>query len=1539
MAMTTTPHDEDDYSPRPAAISVAGVACTAPTTPLPVVAQQLANAMPKVVVVAIPLAAGEGHGLRPLGVVTEADIVRACAQGQDLRGLRAETVMAAAAVVGPGDPSPSPTELRAQQSHPYLLVVGHEGQFLGLQTLPAAPALAAQTLPQRGVSPWQALQTQRNYSHLITAIISRFVELRPTDLDQEIRHTLSLVRETSQVDASYLIFHGPPEHPSAAPKVWLDGLEDATALVPCPTQFPWSNSLLRQNKIVCVPNTATLPRAAAVDQAHWQQQGIEAAISLPLVHRSGVVGAIGLVARRPVAWWQAETIQLLQVMGHMIVAAQQRLDDEHQLQESEARLRLALQAANQGWYDLNLQTGQVIVSPEYATMLGYDPASFEETEERWLDMLHPEDREAVTAAYNAYIAGEIPEYRLKFRLRTQSGTWKWVLSLGKVVAWDEAGHPLRMLGTHTDIDDLKRAEAALRASEIRFRTFMDNSPMAAWISDPDTDQLEYVSQGWYRNYALPDHMATVLPKGQSLFDLFPEAIARVYARHNRWVATQGDVLEVMEPGLRPDQTPGEYLAFKFPLPQPNGKTLVGGVAVDITESNRTEQRLALQSAILARIAQTEPLTDILTALVLALEAQLPDSRCSILFCGGDNRLYPGVAPHLPADYSEALRGTAVGEAMGSCGTAALRRQPVIAEDIATDPLWADFRDLALAHGLRACWSIPVFASDGPVLATLAVYYPMPRQPYPYEIETLKLAANLAKVAIEQDQATAALEQLNRELEDRVAQRTAALQASEARLKEAQQVARLGHWEMDGHTRQITWSSEVMALLGYAAGEGLGDLRPHLSADAWAQFQQLIEQALATGGPCTADLPMVRVNGSQGYLFIKATSQGSADGSVRRLFGIAMDVSEGKAMQNALQRSEAQTRATLLAMPDLIFRVNREGRYLDFMASPATGNLVDPQFAVGKHLSEALPAHTSTEHLVQKLAAIHRALETQTVQCYEQVIDLHGNPRHEEVRVAPCGQDEVVFFIRDISDRKRAELDLIRSRDLREAIFNESTDALFLVDIQTSRILDCNQRAVDLFEASDKHQIISIEGHTLQKQPFTPEELQDIYATITQCGMWNRELEYCTLTGKSFWGSIAAKLITLAGQRMKLVRVTDITDRKQAEAALQRTNQELARATRMKDEFLANMSHELRTPLNAILGMTEGLQDGVFGPLNHRQRNALSTVEYSGSHLLELINDILDLAKIEAGQMRIDCAPVSTPYLCSSSLPFVQAQAQAKNITLRVEVPQGLPDLLVDERRLRQVLINLLNNAVKFTPAGGTVTLRATGLDTDSDAPWLRLTVSDTGIGIAPEDMAKLFKPFVQIDSTLNRQYGGTGLGLALVQRIVDLHGGQVHVTSTLASGSHFSVDLPGVQATTSPGLRPNGGDRPRRLLVTGEVPLILLAEDNEANISTISSYLGAKGYRLEVAKTGRAAVEMAQRLRPAIILMDLQMPDMDGLEATRLIRADPDLSSTLIVALTAFAMPQDREQCLALGIDDYVSKPVKLKTLVTTVQTLLNHQA
>jgi len=529
---------------------------------------------------------------------------------------------------------------------------------------------------------------------------------------------------------------------------------------------------------------------------------------------------------------------------------------------------------------------------------------------------------------------------------------------------------------------------------------------------------------------------------------------------------------------------------------------------------------------------------------------------------------------------------------------------------------------------------------------------------------------------------------------------------------------------------------------------------------------------------------------------------------------------------------------------------------------------------------------------------------------------------------------------------------------------------------------------------------------------------------------------------------------------------DITPFKEAEAQLRHSserislaNAELARAARLKDEFLANMSHELRTPLNSILGLSELLLEEIHGSLTDRQRQFLQTIEQSGEYLLALINDILDLAKIESGKVEIELSSVSLNTVCQSSLNFVREQARHKQIQLTYTIDPTLSEIEADERRLRQVLVNLLSNAVKFTPERGRVDL-AVQMNRPQQA--VEFQVTDTGIGIAPDDLTQIFQPFIQVESSLSRRYAGTGLGLSIVRRIVELHGGSIRVDSELGRGSCFTVVLPWYPVSNPDDSLPesflNGSEIHHVLVVedsgpaanqikrylaelgatsvvhpvgkgavdvtlrvkpdvivldillpdcsgwevlselkahpqTQSIPIIiisvmdersrsldmgaiehllkplsrqkfyqalnrlfanvhspspemaliiaaealanrpkvLLAEDNEANITVLLNYLEAHDFQVILARNGIEAVQMTKQHQPKVILMDIQMPDMNGLEAIQQIRADQQVRSIPIIALTALAMPGDLERCLEAGANDYLAKPVKLRQLLDRI--------
>lgn len=396
-------------------------------------------------------------------------------------------------------------------------------------------------------------------------------------------------------------------------------------------------------------------------------------------------------------------------------------------------------------------------------------------------------------------------------------------------------------------------------------------------------------------------------------------------------------------------------------------------------------------------------------------------------------------------------------------------------------------------------------------------------------------------------------------------------------------------------------------------------------------------------------------------------------------------------------------------------------------------------------------------------------------------------------------------------------------------------------------------------------------------------------------------------------------------------------------ALRETNAQLASAIQSRDEFLATMSHELRTPLTGILGLTELLIEKIPGPLNAQQERHLNTVQESGHHLLELINDVLDMAKMEAQQMVLEIQPCNVEDLCQAVLRLLSQHARRKKQHLDYAPAPNDLTVLADPLRLKQALVNLLGNAVKFTPEGGSI-----GLQISQAANSVLFRVWDHGIGIPTEKHAQLFKPFVQLDSRLARHYGGTGLGLALVKKIATLHKGSIEIESEPGKGSAFTLTLPGLShaahskpalSTTPPvpsvtPLVPNPATVPTPTPGTpGEPRIILLADDSPVTSIAVQSFLTSKGYRVITVRDGQEAIDAADTHRPDLILMDVQMPVIDGLEATRRIRArpDPDVACIPIIALTALALPGDRELCLEAGASSYLCKPVSLAQIHATV--------
>ena len=679
--------------------------------------------------------------------------------------------------------------------------------------------------------------------------------------------------------------------------------------------------------------------------------------------------------------------------------------------------------------------------------------------------------------------------------------------------------------------------------------------------------------------------------------------------------------------------------------------------------------------------------------------------------------------------------------------------------------------------------------------------------------------------------------------------------------------------------------------------------------------------------------------------------------------VAERTAELEIANSSLRESEAHYRAVAQSANDAIVTADSAGNIVGWnRGAEIIFGYTEPEIN-GQPLTLLMPHLYHDRHLTD----MNRVLSGEEPHLIGTMVELKGHRKDKsefplELSLAKWETAKGQFvtgIIRDITERVRAEDRLVEAEAQFRGLVEQSIAGIYV--IQDGKLAYANPRFAEIFGYDSADEPIGQDALSVVAENERAAVEENIRKWLKGGA---RSISYSTTAlrkdGSTIEASVHGTRATYRDRPAIIGMIQDISEKMRAEQEIRDLNASLERrvaertlqleeASRAKSDFLANMSHELRTPLNSIIGFSEMLRDGVLGGLDAKQRGFVADIFDAGTHLLSLINDILDLSKVEAGMLELEVDRLDVAALLKASTLVVREKAAAHRIRLDTRVDPALGTILADERKLKQIIYNLLANAVKFTPDGGAVTLRARrctrtevaldgamparliALPPGEDGEFLEITIEDTGVGIAEEHLPKLFEPFTQVDSSVARRQGGTGLGLSLVRCLAELHGGTVGVASRLGAGSRFCVWLP--YRAAAPAVQESQTMPEGTAPSAPAVPLALVVEDDDSIAELITAQLRAEGFEVMRAATAEEGLVRAAKSKPQLITLDIFLPVMDGWEFMRRLKAIPNLADTPVVIIT---VSDDLNRGLALGARRVLQKPFVREELLAALAGLVD---
>ena len=783
------------------------------------------------------------------------------------------------------------------------------------------------------------------------------------------------------------------------------------------------------------------------------------------------------------------------------------------------------------------------------------------------------------------------------------------------------------------------------------------------------------------------------------------------------------------------------------------------------------------------------------------------------------------------------------------------------------------------------------------------------------------------------------ELLNRELEAEINER---LQAQEAIKSEKSYLEQLYDSAqeaivlMDTEGQIIRINSEFTHLFGYSIDEAVGNSLDDLVVPEEHRDEgRSITNTAARGEKIVRETVRKRKDGIHIYVSVLA-SPITIDNQLVAVYAIYRDITKRKQAEAALKESEERYRSVMEAAPDPIVVYDMKGR-VTYLNSAFT-------FVFGWSLEELLGEKIDfvpEESLPETEDAIERLMRGETIPAMPTKRKTKdGILLNIQVSASTfMGPDSkptgIVVILRDVTVNERMAGALRESEERYRTLFEDSIDAIYLTTLD-GKFIDANQSTLNLFGYS-KEEMKALNARDLYVHIH---DMKDFIERMEKTG-YVRDFE---VTLKKKDGTKIDCLFNVSARRDETGKmigyygiIRDISESKQLLKELTQAKEVAEAANLAKSQFLATMSHEIRTPMNAIIGMADLLKET---RLTSEQRKYVTVFGSAGENLLNIIDDVLDISKVESGQLSLDLKAFDPRHIVEKVRDVLAIQAQEKGLELSFHIASEVPATLTgDPLRLRQILINLVGNAIKFSKAGcitmDVKTQHRQPVEQDSDKIELVFSVTDTGMGIPPNRLDLIFDNFTQVDASTTREHGGTGLGLSISKRLVEIMGGTIWVDSQMGKGSTFYFAIPFQIQTGTRRDRKTSAKTGRKKPVVLKQIQILLVEDTEDNRLLVKSFLKKTPYQLDVAENGLEAVKMFQLKKYGLVLMDIQMPVMDGYTATKRIRKweiDQGVKITPILALTAYATNEDAQKSLKAGCTDHLTKPIRKAKLLETIR-------